>query len=65
VPAGDGTALTEAIRGYLSAPERAREAGGRAVDHVRAGFALDGEAMALIEVYEALGRSEGNGKGRA
>jgi mannosyltransferase len=65
VPAGDGTALTEAIRGYLSAPERAREAGGRAVDHVRTGFALGGEAMALIEVYEALGRSEGNGKGRA
>jgi mannosyltransferase len=65
VPAGDGIALTEAIRGYLSAPERAREAGGRAVDHVRTGFALDGEAMALIEVYEALGRSEGNGEGRA
>lgn len=65
VPAGDGNTLTGAIRGYMAAPERAREAGRRAVEHVRTGFALDREAMALIEVYEALGRSEGNREGRA
>jgi mannosyltransferase len=57
VPAGDGAALTKAIRGYMAAPGRAREAGRRAVEHVKASFALDGEANALIGVYDALGRS--------
>jgi mannosyltransferase len=65
VPAGDQHALTEAIRLYLSAPEQALEAGRHAADHARACFALDGEAKALMEVYEALGRSEGSGESRA
>ena len=56
VPAGDLDALTGAIRPYLAAPESAAEAGKRAVGHVKARFALDREANALIELYETLSR---------
>jgi mannosyltransferase len=59
VPAGDGAALTGAIRSYLSAPEGAVEAGKRAVAHARDRFALQREADALIELYDALSRRSG------
>jgi mannosyltransferase len=54
VPAGDGTALTEAIRKYMGAPDLAREAGRRSIDHARTRFALEREADALIGLYEGL-----------
>jgi mannosyltransferase len=62
VPAGDGAALTAAIRRYLSMPDRALEDGRRAIDHVRQRFALDREASALIDLYQTLCRG---GEGRA
>ncbi|MFP5076683.1 glycosyltransferase family 4 protein [Rhizobium sp. YIM 134829] len=54
VPAGDGDALTRAIEPYLADPARAELHGERGLDHVRAHFAIEREAAALSEVYEAL-----------
>jgi mannosyltransferase len=58
VPAGDQDALTEAVREYMAAPDRAGEAGRRAIEHVKARFALDREADALIELYRLLGHGK-------
>jgi mannosyltransferase len=58
VPAGDGAALTEAIRGYMAAPDRALEQGRQGIGHVKARFALDREADALIELYRLLGHGK-------
>jgi mannosyltransferase len=58
VPAGDGAALTEAVRRYMAAPEEAKEQGRRAIGHVNARFALDREADALIELYQSLGHGK-------
>ncbi|MCD2184387.1 glycosyltransferase family 4 protein [Rhizobium sp. GN54] len=54
VPAGDGAALTNAIGRFMTDPERTIEAGRRALDHVRANFALEREATAIGEVYRRL-----------
>lgn len=54
VPAGDGAALTNAIGRFMADPERTIEAGRRALDHVRANFALEREATAIGEVYRRL-----------
>ncbi|MCM2291263.1 glycosyltransferase family 4 protein [Allorhizobium sp. BGMRC 0089] len=54
VPAGDETALRNAIAAYLAEPERARAHGRAGVEHVRRHFALSGEAEALDEVYQQL-----------
>ncbi len=54
VPAGDGEALTKAIAPYLADPQRALASGEIALTHVRANFALEGEATALKAVYEDL-----------
>jgi len=54
VPAGDGAALTNAIGRFMADPERTIEAGRRALDHVRANFALEREATAIGEVYLRL-----------
>lgn len=54
VPAGDGAALTAAIERYMTDPERALTAGRKALDHVRAAFALEREARSIGRVYAAL-----------
>ncbi|WFU89580.1 glycosyltransferase family 4 protein [Rhizobium sp. CC1099] len=54
VPAGDGEALTKAIAPYLADPQRTLARGEIALAHVRAKFALEGEATALKAVYEDL-----------
>lgn len=54
VQAGDGEALTKAIAPYLADPQRTLARGEIALAHVRANFALEGEATALKAVYEDL-----------
>jgi mannosyltransferase len=54
VPAGDGTALTNAIDGYLGDPAVAKSHGEAGRAHVCREFALAGEAAALREVYDGL-----------
>lgn len=54
VPAGNGAALTAAIRGYLADPDLAEAHARAGLARVRAHFALENEARALIEVYERL-----------
>ncbi|TCU17231.1 mannosyltransferase [Rhizobium sullae] len=54
VPAGDGEALTRAVAPYLADPQKALAHGEAALAHVRAHFALEGEAKALKAVYEDL-----------
>ena len=54
VPAGDGEALTRAIRPYLAAPEMAREHGRNGLFRVQAHFTLEQEARQLGVVYEAV-----------
>ncbi|APO75486.1 lipopolysaccharide core biosynthesis mannosyltransferase LpcC [Rhizobium etli 8C-3] len=54
VPAGDGEALTKAIAPYLSDPQGTLARGEIALSHVRANFALEGEATALKLIYEDL-----------
>jgi mannosyltransferase len=54
VPAGDGAALTDAIRGYIADPlicERQGAAGRKCVAQY---FALEREVAAICEVYEEL-----------
>lgn len=58
VPAGDGAALTEAIREYLLAPEQAKEQGMQGRKHASNRFALDREADTLIELYRILARNK-------
>ncbi len=54
VPADDGEALTEALRRWLDDPA-ARDAAGRAArDHVATNHAIDGEARALVAIYNDL-----------
>lgn len=54
VPAGDGTALTAAIGRAMADPQATLEAGRKALDYVRATFALETEATAIGEVYRRL-----------
>ena len=54
VAAGDGEALTAAIRTYLDDPDEARRQGLNAVVHVRSNFALEKEATAIGDVYADL-----------
>ena len=54
VAAGDGRALTRSIEMYLADPARAERQGRDGRAHVCANFALESEAAALSEVYEAL-----------
>jgi mannosyltransferase len=54
VPAGDGDALREAISRYLADPALARAHGHAGVEHVRANFALEREAMTLASLYQRL-----------
>ena len=55
VPAGDGKALTEAIRPYLADPALAKAQGKAARDHVGRRFRLQQEADRLIAIYRRLG----------
>ena len=54
VPAGDGAALTEAIRSYMSDDERTRSHGEKALARVRCHFRLSDEAKSIAGVYERL-----------
>lgn len=54
VPAGDGAALTEAIKPYLANPQMTIAAGEKALAHVRKNFPLDKEATAIGDVYQEL-----------
>ncbi len=54
VPAGDGTALTAAIAGYLADPGLAEAQGRQALAHVRARFPLSREAEGVAKVYDRL-----------
>ena len=54
VPAGDGAALTRAIRGYLSDPTLLETHRANALADVRKRFPLHGEAEAIGKVYEGL-----------
>lgn len=54
VPAGDGTALQNAIEPYLAHPAHARAAGKTALEHVRSAFPLSREANAIAAVYRDL-----------
>lgn len=59
VPAGDESALCEAIRIYMEDPDSARRHGLAARIHVQERFSLEKEVQGLCEVYERLweGRS--------
>jgi len=61
VAAGDGKALTEAIRRYLDAPEVAAEHGYNARAHVEGSFSLDNEVREVNAVYETLWREAERG----
>jgi len=54
VPAGDLQAMEKATEPYLSDPQKAIEAGKKALAHVRAHFPLEREANAINEVYEEM-----------
>lgn len=54
VAAGDGEALTEAIRGYVDDVRKAAAHGEAALTHVRSNFALEREALALRALYAVL-----------
>jgi len=54
VPAGAYEALRDAIAPYLGDPAMAQEHGRKGLEHVRANFALVGEARALEAVYDRL-----------
>ena len=54
VPAGDGTALTEAIRAYLADPALAAKHADNALADVVARFPLEKEAAGISNVYDAL-----------
>jgi mannosyltransferase len=54
VPAGNGGALTEAIRRYLADPALAVTHGDNALADVITRFPLEKEAAGIMRVYEAL-----------
>ena len=54
LPAGDGAALTKAIRAYLSDPPLLEAHRANALADVRKRFPLEGEAAAIGQVYERL-----------
>lgn len=54
VPAGDGEALTSAIRPYLADPSLAQAQGRQALAHVRRHFPLAREAEGIARVYDRL-----------
>ena len=54
VPAGDGEALTDAIRHYMSRPELAATHGHNARDHVQRHFSLGNEVRGVNAVYDLL-----------
>lgn len=54
VPAGDGAALTNAIRPYLENPEKTIAMGETALQHVQKDFPLNKEASSIDEVYQEL-----------
>jgi mannosyltransferase len=54
VPAGDGEALTAAIRPYLADPSLAETHGKEALAHVRQQFPLSREAEGIARVYDRL-----------
>ncbi|AQT43065.1 mannosyltransferase [Bartonella apihabitans] len=54
VPAGDGKALTEAIKPYLADPEKTIAMGEKALEHVQKDFSLDKDASSIDEVYQEL-----------
>ncbi len=54
VPAGDGVALTEAIRRYLDDPALAAAHGDNALSDVTERFPLEKEAAGIMRVYETL-----------
>ena len=54
VPAGDGAALTAAIRRYLAQPDLAAEHGRNARAHVESHFSLDNEARGVNAIYDRL-----------
>ncbi len=54
VPAGDGRALTDAIKPYLEAPEKTIAMGEKALEHVQKDFPFDKEASSIDEVYQEL-----------
>ena len=56
VPAGDGPALTEAIRCYMERPDVAAEHGRNARLHVQRCFALEYEVSGLNSVYDRVWR---------
>jgi mannosyltransferase len=54
VPAGDSTALEQAIAPYLADPAMCERAGKAGLRHVREKFPLAKEAAKILEVYEQL-----------
>ncbi|MEM6464131.1 MAG: glycosyltransferase family 4 protein [Pseudomonadota bacterium] len=54
VPAGDGDALTRAIKPYFADPDKAIDCGRKGLIHVRENFDLVREASALKTVYDRL-----------
>jgi mannosyltransferase len=54
VPAGDGAALTGAIRPYLDDPELAKRHGEEGLVQARACFRLEREAAGIENVYDAV-----------
>jgi mannosyltransferase len=54
VPAGDGAALTAAIRRYLDDPELAKRHGQEGLVEARACFRLEREAAGIERVYDAV-----------
>ncbi|KXF77084.1 glycosyl transferase family 1 [Paramesorhizobium deserti] len=64
VPAGDGAALKEAIRPYLTDPDLAAIHGNNALAHVRENFPLEKEAAAIMDVYKRVFASGGRNNGR-
>lgn len=54
VPAGDYTALREALRTYFENPALAGQQGWSGREHVRVAFAIEKEANSLAEIYETL-----------
>jgi mannosyltransferase len=54
VPAGDGAALTQAIRKYMSDPALLEAHRANALADVHKRFPLQGEGAAIAKVYEGL-----------
>ena len=54
MPAGDGEALTAAIRAYLADPSLAETHGRQALAHVQRHFPLSREAEGVAKAYDRL-----------